>query len=72
MTFLTKPIDPTYLKLVMDRALKKRGLQDEVLSLRQQLKGRTYSFHSIISKNPKMHSIFRADPAHHRDQDARS
>ena len=29
--FLTKPIDPTYLKLVMDRALKKRELQDEVL-----------------------------------------
>ena len=55
--FLTKPIDPTYLKLVMDRALKKRALQDEVLSLRQQLK-ENYSFHSIISKNPKMHSIF--------------
>ena len=30
--FLTKPIDPTYLKLVMDRALKKRALQDEVLN----------------------------------------
>jgi DNA-binding NtrC family response regulator len=55
--FLTKPIDPTYLKLVMDRALKKRALQDEVLSLRQQLK-ENYSFHSIISKNPKMHSVF--------------
>ena len=55
--FLTKPIDPTYLKLVMDRALKKRALQDEVLSLRQQLK-ENHSFHSIISKNPKMHGIF--------------
>jgi DNA-binding NtrC family response regulator len=55
--FLTKPIDPTYLKLVMDRALKKRALQDEVLTLRQQLK-ESYSFHSIISKNPRMHAIF--------------
>ena len=36
--FLTKPIDPTNLKMVIDRALKKRALQDEVLELRQQLK----------------------------------
>jgi DNA-binding NtrC family response regulator len=55
--FLTKPIDPTYLKLVMDRALKKRALQDEVLRLRQELK-ETFSFHNIISKNPRMHQIF--------------
>ncbi len=55
--FLTKPIDPTNLKLVMDRALKKRALQDEVLRLRQQLK-ENYSFNNIISKNPKMHDIF--------------
>lgn len=56
--FLTKPInDPTYLRLVIDRALKKRALQDEVLSLRQQLQ-ESYSFHNIISKNPRMHQIF--------------
>jgi two-component system, NtrC family, response regulator AtoC len=55
--FLTKPIDPTYLKLVMDRALKKRALQDEVLRLRQQLK-ESFSFHSIISKSPRMHKVF--------------
>jgi DNA-binding NtrC family response regulator len=55
--FLTKPIDPTHLKLVMDRALKKRALQDEVLQLRQQLKD-VYSFNNIISKNRKMHDIF--------------
>jgi DNA-binding NtrC family response regulator len=55
--FLTKPIDPTNLKLVMSRALKKRALQDEVLQLRQQLKD-VYSFNNIISKNPKMHEIF--------------
>jgi len=47
--FLTKPIDPTQLKIVMDRALTKRALQDEVLQLRQQLK-ENYSFHNIISQ----------------------
>ena len=55
--FLTKPIDPTYLKIVMDRVLKKRELQDEVLSLRQKLK-ESFAFHSIISKNKRMHEIF--------------
>jgi two-component system, NtrC family, response regulator AtoC len=55
--FLTKPIDPTYLKLVMDRALKKRSLQDEVLRLRQELK-ENFCFHNIISKHPKMHKVF--------------
>jgi two-component system NtrC family response regulator len=55
--FLTKPIDPTYLKLVMDRALGQRALRDEVLQLRQELK-ETYSFNNVISRNPKMHGIF--------------
>src|SRR5581483_7393771 len=56
--FLTKPInDPTYLKLVIDRALKKRALQDEVLALRQKLQ-ENFSFHNIISKNPRMHQLF--------------
>jgi DNA-binding NtrC family response regulator len=55
--FLTKPIDPTHLKIVMDRALKKRALQDEVLQLRQELKD-VYSFNNIISKNRRMHEIF--------------
>ena len=55
--FLTKPIDPAYLKLVMDRALKKRELQDEVLQLRQTLKA-NFSYHNILSKNPRMHAIF--------------
>ena len=56
--FLTKPIDPTNLQIVIDRALKKRALQDEVLQLRQQLK-ENYSFHNIISKNPEMHKVFQ-------------
>ncbi len=56
--FVTKPIDdPAKLKIVIDRALKQRELQDEMLELRAQLKEK-FSFHSILSKNPKMHSIF--------------
>ena len=56
--FLTKPIDPTQLKIVMDRALIKRALQDEVLQLRQQLQ-ESFNFHNIISKSPEMHRIFQ-------------
>ncbi|HEV3238227.1 MAG TPA: sigma-54 dependent transcriptional regulator, partial [Gemmataceae bacterium] len=55
--FLTKPIDPDHLKLLVERALRERTLQDEVASLREQLQSR-YSFHNIISKNPLMHKIF--------------
>src|SRR6266571_6010419 len=43
--FLTKPIDPTNLKLVMDRALRQRALQDEVLRLRTEMK-ESYSFNN--------------------------
>src|SRR3954447_3544824 len=55
--FLTKPIDPTNLKLVMERALRQRALQDEVLRLRKELKD-NYSFNNIISRNKRMHEIF--------------
>jgi DNA-binding NtrC family response regulator len=55
--FLTKPIDPTNLKMVIARALKKRALQDEVIELRRQLQD-VYSFNNIISKNRRMHEIF--------------
>ncbi len=55
--FLTKPVDVEYLRLVIDRALRERALQDEVTQLRGQLQTR-YSFHNILSKNPRMHGIF--------------
>ena len=55
--FLTKPVDVEYLRLVIDRALRERALQDEVTQLRSQLQTR-YSFHNILSKNPRMHGIF--------------
>jgi DNA-binding NtrC family response regulator len=55
--FLTKPVDAQQLRLVVQRALRERQLQDEVLQLREQLQAR-YSFHNILSKNPRMHAVF--------------
>jgi DNA-binding NtrC family response regulator len=55
--FITKPIDFQHLRLVIQRALRERTLQDEVALLREQLKSR-YSFQNIISKSPRMHAIF--------------
>jgi DNA-binding NtrC family response regulator len=54
--FLTKPVDTQALRLVVQRALRERTLQDEVMQLRQQLQER-YSFHNIITKNPRMHAV---------------
>lgn len=55
--FLTKPIEPDHLKIVLQRALRARALQDEVAQLRSQLQSR-FSFQNIISKSPRMHSVF--------------
>jgi DNA-binding NtrC family response regulator len=55
--FLTKPIDIQHLRLVVQRALRERSLQDEVMQLREQLQTR-FSFHNILSKNPRMHAVF--------------
>jgi DNA-binding NtrC family response regulator len=55
--FLTKPIDVDNLRLVVQRALRERTLQDEVAHLRAQLRTQ-FSFHNILSKNPHMHTVF--------------
>src|SRR5439155_15309966 len=55
--FLTKPIDIQHLRLVVQRALRERILQDEVAQLREQLQTR-YCFQDILSKNPRMHQVF--------------
>src|SRR5213592_3981318 len=53
--FLTKPVDVDHLRLVTQRALRERSLQDEVASLREQLNSR-FAFSNILSKNPHMHA----------------
>jgi two-component system response regulator AtoC len=55
--FLTKPLDVQHLSLVVERALRERSLQDEVEELRRQMNDR-YTFHNILSKNPRMHAVF--------------
>jgi DNA-binding NtrC family response regulator len=55
--FLPKPIDIDYLRLVIERAMRERALQDEVAHLREQL-GREFSFHDLLSKNPAMQKVF--------------
>jgi DNA-binding NtrC family response regulator len=55
--FLTKPIDVDHLRLVVQRALRERTLQDEVAYLQDQLRTH-YSFENILSKNPHMHKVF--------------
>ncbi|MFO0936559.1 MAG: sigma-54 dependent transcriptional regulator [Gemmataceae bacterium] len=55
--FLVKPADPQHLCLLVERALKERELQDEVLLLRKQL-GERRAFRNVLSKSPKMIEVF--------------
>jgi DNA-binding NtrC family response regulator len=55
--FLTKPINLEHLKLVVERALRERALEDEVATLREKLHDQ-FKFHSILSKSPRMHDLF--------------
>jgi DNA-binding NtrC family response regulator len=55
--FLTKPADPQHLCLLVQRALRERALQDEVVALRAQLQG-AHSFQNVLSKNARMLDIF--------------
>jgi DNA-binding NtrC family response regulator len=55
--FLTKPADPQHLGLLVQRALRERTLQDEVVTLRQQLADR-HQFQGVLSKSPRMLEIF--------------
>jgi DNA-binding NtrC family response regulator len=55
--FLAKPVDPEHLRLVIERIMRERTLQDEVLQLREQLQER-YAFRGVLSVNPKMHAVF--------------
>jgi DNA-binding NtrC family response regulator len=55
--FLTKPINLEHLRLVIQRALRERALQDEVTELRERL-DKQFDFHGILSKSPRMHDVF--------------
>jgi DNA-binding NtrC family response regulator len=55
--FLAKPVDPEHLRLVIQRIMRERTLQDEVLQLRERLQ-QQYAFRGVLSVNPKMHAVF--------------
>jgi DNA-binding NtrC family response regulator len=55
--FLTKPVSAEHLRLVIDRALRERGLVDELMQLREQLRSQ-YTFQNMVSKSPRMHAVF--------------
>jgi len=55
--FLIKPPDPQRLILLAKRALRERKLQDEVISLREQVHGR-HTFLNVLSKSRKMFDVF--------------
>ncbi|HZV04003.1 MAG TPA: sigma-54 dependent transcriptional regulator [Gemmataceae bacterium] len=55
--YLPKPVDHEHLRLVIERIMRERTLQDEVLQLRERLQGQ-YAFRGVLSVNPKMHAVF--------------
>jgi two-component system response regulator AtoC len=55
--YLAKPVDPEHLRLVIERILRERTLQDEVLQLRERLQHQ-YAFRGVLSVNPRMHAVF--------------
>ncbi len=66
--FLTKPLDPDHLCLLVQRALRERSLQDELIALRAELeKHRT--FPNVVSKNPRMLQIFELIELRRGDHD---
>jgi len=55
--FLSKPLDNDHLCLLVQRALRERQLQDELIALRAELE-KQRTFHDVVSKNPHMLEIF--------------
>ncbi len=55
--FVTKPIDTDALAMILDRAVRFRGLQEEVKRLRTSLSERS-RFQELIGDSPAMHRVF--------------
>ena len=55
--YLTKPFKIDEINSVISRALEKRALVEENVSLRMQVSGR-YRLASMLSKSPRMHQVF--------------
>ena len=59
--FLTKPVDADHLRLVIERILRERTLQDEVIQLRERLQ-KQYAFQQRAQRQPEDARGLRADP----------
>jgi DNA-binding NtrC family response regulator len=55
--YIVKPCNPEEISLLVGRIIKVKNLQRENLILRKKL-SKQYSFHDIVSKNPRMLDIF--------------
>jgi len=55
--FVTKPYEPDHLRHLVQRILERRRLIDELQQLRLEMR-EDYSFHSMVSKSPKMRKVF--------------
>jgi DNA-binding NtrC family response regulator len=55
--YIVKPCNPQEISLLVQRIMRVKNLERENLLLRKRLT-RQYTFHDIISKNPRMHQIF--------------
>ena len=56
--YIPKPFDPDELKLVVDRALERRRLLQENLTLRTEVSAK-YRFENIVGASPRMQDVFR-------------
>jgi DNA-binding NtrC family response regulator len=55
--YIVKPVNPEEISLVVERVIRVKNLERENALLRQQL-SKTWQFHDVISKSPKMQEIF--------------
>ncbi len=55
--YIQKPFDPDAAALVVARALERRRLRAQTVSLRKELEG-VNSFHNMIGKSPPMHEVY--------------
>lgn len=56
--YLTKPLSPDSVRIVVKRALEKVALTEEIYHLRQELT-QCFGFENLIGKSPKMQEVFK-------------
>jgi len=55
--YLQKPFDPDDANLVVARALERKRLKEQAVSLRREVEG-IYSFHNLVGKSPRMRDVY--------------